>query len=354
MRALESLDKARAINPRHVITFYSQGQIYELMAGRARVRGGDPRPDLARALTAFEGGIAINPGIPTLHNGRGNVLMDQARDAWSRGGAPEPLLDEAQRSFERTIAVAPGQGYGYNNLGEVFLQRAVFQRARGQDVRVSLHAAVGWVQQAIDRSPDQSAFWANLGMAYAMEAGYLLARAVDPEARVALADAAIRRALALSPKDPQARLAEAETQGLRARLLARHGRARPDEIEQAMRSYQKAIEAAPEATVARLAFGQFCRTWAADPPTIEGSADLAIERGLEIVGAVLGTHGRLPDALVLRAGLRLLQARRAGDAPVQRERAVRASEDFTAALAINPALATAWTDDIALAMQLAR
>jgi serine/threonine-protein kinase len=352
-RAMGALVKARAINPRHLVTAFSQGQIYELMAARASARGGDPRPDLARALAALEGGIALNPAIPELHNAHGNVWMDQARDAWSRGAPPESLLEEAQRSFEHAIAVAPGQGYGYNNLGEVFLQRAVFQRALGQDVRANLHAAVRWVQQAIDRSPDQPAFWANVGMAYAIEGAYLLTHEQDPEARLALAAAAIRKALALDPKDPQARLALAETQGLHARLLARQGRARTDELQQVARVYQAAIDVAPEPALPQIALGQFCRAWAADPPRTGGTVDLAIERGLEIVNAVLGTHVRLPDALVLRARLQLLRARRAGDETARREHVVRASEDFTAAQAIHPALANAWTDEVALAAKLA-
>ncbi|HWU89888.1 MAG TPA: hypothetical protein VN253_21650, partial [Kofleriaceae bacterium] len=352
-RALGALEKARAINPRHVVPFFYEGEIYKLRARRARARGGDPGPDLARSVDRYRSGLAISPRLPHLHNGLGNVLIDQAAEAWDRGADPDPLLDQARAAFEQAIAAAPEQGFGHANVGEVLTRRARFQRARGEDPSANLRAAVDALKRALERIPDQPTFWANLGTAHALKAAYELEQGRDPEPSLARAAAAIRTALEKNPKEAQAQLYLAETRGLRARWRARRGGDGDEDFEAAARAFQAAIDQAPEQAEYQLALGHFDRAWAAARRATGRSPAPPLERGLALADRLLATRPTWPDARLLRADLLLEQAQASARADERRALGAKAAEDLAAALAGQPALAGPWRSQAALARRLA-
>nr|MCU0682939.1 protein kinase [Polyangiaceae bacterium] len=81
-KASATLEKARALAPRHVVPYFSGGQVGESRAQLLRDRGQDPRPALEEALALFRQGVAINPSLPYLHNGLGSALVELARAEW--------------------------------------------------------------------------------------------------------------------------------------------------------------------------------------------------------------------------------------------------------------------------------
>jgi eukaryotic-like serine/threonine-protein kinase len=352
-QALDALDKARSINPTHVVPYFYEGEIHTLIAERARLRGVDAGPELVRALEVYEGGLAINPKLPHLHNGIGQVRMDQAKEAWDRGADPDPWLEQARAAFEQAIAMAPDQGFGYNNLGDMLALRARWQRARDEDPSESVRASVAALTQAIQRIPDHAGFRADLGMAYAILAAYELDHGRDPQASLAEASSAIDHALAKNPKNALAQRTLGETRGLRARLRARHGQPGADDFAEATRAFQRSIELAPETLDPQLGFGELCRAWAAVQHELGQDPGPALQRGLELANQVLATHPTWPDARILRASLLVLQAQRSPNGAQQREQAARAAEDFARALAVNPALEKAWKIQAATARRLA-
>ncbi len=352
-QALRALDRARSINPKHVVPYFYEGEIHALIAERTRSRGADDGPDLVRALEMYEAGLVINPRIPHLHNGIGLVRMAQAKAAWDRGADPEPWLDQARAAFEQAIAVAPDQRFGYNNLGEMLALRGRFSRARDKDPSASVRASVAALNQAIQRTPDNAGLWANLGGAYAILAAYELDHGRDPQASLAEASKAIDSALAKNPKDALAQRYLGETRGLRARLQARHDQGGPEDFAEAARAFQTSIDLAPEDLDHQLAFGEFCRAWATGQQDLGREPGPALERGLALANQVLAARPTWPEARILRASLLVLQAQRSPDAAQQREQAARAAEDFTWALAVNPALENVWKSQAALAQRLA-
>jgi len=352
-KALIALDKAKAINPNAILLFNYEGELYKLMAQRARARGGDPDPDLVRSLSWYRAGRAINPKLPYLHNGIGLVLMDQAKDAWDRGANPDPVLDQAQEAFAQAIVVAPDQGEGYGNVGVVHAQRAWFQRARGQDPSTAVRAAVESLKQAIERSPDNSTFRANLGMAHAILAAYDLEHGRDPQPSLVQASEAIREALDKNPKDALAQFYLGETRGLYARLQARRGQGKATNFEQAAQAFQQAIELTLDNQDVQIAFGQFFRAWAVVQQAMGNDPTPSLQRGLALVNQVLATRATWPDARVLRASLLLLQVQSSAPAAQRRAQAASAARDFSKALEINPALDKAWRHQAALAGQIA-
>jgi predicted Ser/Thr protein kinase len=257
-RARGALDKARTLNPQHIVPYFFAAQVHELAAQRRRARGEDARPDLTRALELYRQGLAINPRFPQFLNGAGLILIEQAKESWDRSGDPFPLLEEARATFELAIAAAPQQGFGYHNVSEALLQRAVYERSRGVDSGPSLRAAMEASQKALERIPDFSQPWTNLGRAHVL----LAASELDPRPSLTRASEALQNALTRNASDAEAWQWLGETRALKARWQARQGKARSEDFEEAAHAFQKSLELAPERQEARVAFDHFSQEWA--------------------------------------------------------------------------------------------
>ena len=351
--ALERFDRANALAPAHVVPYYYKGASYALAAQRQRAKGLDAGPLLDHAIAAYDSGIKLNPKLPYLHNGQAAVLAERAQIAWDRGGDPDPWLDRARAAFERAIAEAPDQGLGYNNLGEIFMQRAWFRHARGEDPTTEVAAAERELGRAIDRLPDFAVFWANLGVTHNIAATLALEHGRDPRPDLAIAERAIQSALGKNPREPQAVFALAQVRGIRARYQAQHtrGREAPD-FEAAAREYQRASELAPDHLDYQLDLGHFLCAWAELAGDDGEPRESPLRRGLTVAGGLLAVRDHWPDALVLRARLRLVQSRGARESEQRCKRAAASASDFDAALAVNPQLARVWQVQRAAAHQL--
>ncbi|XXF76238.1 protein kinase [Myxococcaceae bacterium GXIMD 01537] len=336
-RAGAAFEKARALNPQHVVPYFYAGQVHDRLARRLRERGADPRPELSSALSSYQQGLTVNPKLPHLHNGIGVALLLQAEDAWERGETPWPLLEKASASFAQAITVAPAQGFAYLNLGSLHAREARYLLKRGDDPRLSVRAAEMALGQALERMPGSTGPRSLLGTVYVTSADFELGRGRDPEPLLARATEELRRVMEKGSKDAEDWLQLGRAQAVRARWRARLGRARPEDFEEAARSFEKAVELSPDEAEYRLAFGLFCRAWAGWAKQAGQEPSPVLQRGRVLVEQVLKARPGWPEARALRAGLVLAEAT---DAEVRRE--VR--EALTQALASNPYLSHEWKD----------
>lgn len=227
--ALDALDRALAGRP----------DLYEALLGRARALDALKRPEEAEAecLRAIE----LRPADWRGHHARGLMLFlkgryEEALEPWrkvteltpdnatanSNLGATFFNLDrfvEAETVIRRSLAIRPS-AMGYYNLGTLlfFLERyedciIAFEKAvdlnpadpvawgnlgnacrqiAGQEARAAeaLDSAIGLMRERLERSP-------NIGDGWARLAGYLVGRGRREEA-----EAAVSRALTISPRDP--------------------------------------------------------------------------------------------------------------------------------------------------------
>jgi predicted Ser/Thr protein kinase len=343
-QASRALDRATAINPKHVVPYFYGGEIHKLVARRERAAGGDPAPELVRSLEVFRAGLVINPRLPHLHNGIGLVLLEQAKDAWDRGQDPDPFVDQARKSFEEAIASAPDQGYGYDNLGTALATRGWFARARGRDPRPDIESAVAALNQAIERIPNHPAFWADLAMAHSIQAGYRVEQGRDPGPSLRQAHEAASKAISINAADARAQRYLADTLTMRAR---------EDDLANAELAYKNVIDLAPEDQEHQIALGHLYTTWAAIDKRAGRDPEPILRRGLDLAEKLLAIRPSWPDAHILRASLLLERAQTTSRPEEQQDAAKRAADDFAKAIAINPALNQQWGDRAAQAQKLA-
>ncbi|HEX8434570.1 protein kinase domain-containing protein [Archangium sp.] len=351
-QARATLDRARALNPKRVTSYYYGGRIHTMIAQRQRDRGGDARPELATALELYRKGLAINAGLWILHDGVGLILLEQAREAWDHGEEPFPLLDQAQAALAQSIALAPQLGYSYEHVGEVHFWRASYQRARGVDPRASLREAMKAYRQSLDRMPGSSTSWAFLGKAHRTLAAFELEHGRTPQQELARAAEALHTASERNPRDAEAWLQLGELQALEARWQPRQGQARAEKFEEAARSYQRALELEPQRLEARVTFGHFRRAQAAWLKQSGQDPGPSLRRGLELAQGVLAARPEWPEARLLRADLLLALADAATDSEQQRRWRGEALNDIDKALALNPHLEQTWKSQRLLVQRL--
>ncbi len=351
--AIAALDKAGAKNPGQVVGFIYSGDAHSLAAERIRARGGDPRPELARALALYRQGLVINPNLAYLHNGVGAVLLQEALEAWDHGESPEPRLRDAQRAFEEAMRVAPDQGFGLINVGEVLATLAQRKLDAGDDPAAAAAAALPVIQRSIAALPDMAPAHLNLGKVYTVLASYDLEKGRSPDANVDLAEKALTEALT---RDPDAVLAHrllAEARALRGRYRAEHRQDVSDDLAAATQAYEKALALAPDDSDVLVSFGHFCRLRAHIEQKGGGASRPWLERGLTLVERMLSRRPRSPDGLMLRGSLRLAQTRGANGEEGSKA-AAEALSDLNAALAANPNLRARWSQVAAAAQNLTR
>ncbi len=347
-RAREALERARGIDPGNYVSCFYGGQVHEWRARRRYNRGGEPEPDLGKALELYRQGLAINSRIPQLHNALGGALLWRAELAWEEGGEFSPWLDEAQAAFEQAQVIAPRQAFAYNNLGELYATRALFQHRRGEDPSASARAAQEAYGQALERIPRHTQFLANQAKIHQLLAASALSRGADPNPELTRAHERLREVLELNPRMGYALRYLGETHAVRARWLASQGRARGEDFEEAARAFERALEADPEWQEYRLAAGALHRDWAEWQARNGGDPTPLLRRGLELAEATLSARPRWAYAQALRASLLMALAETPVSPAQQQAWRSEAQEWLERALTRNPHLAAEWNGRLSM------
>lgn len=202
-RAIETLERGRALQPQSLVPDFHQGDAYAARALRAAARGADPEPDRVAAIARYQHGLTINPDMALLHNGIAIVEIERGLDLLRGGIDPTAIFERAAASATRAIAVAPDQGWGYNNLSESWLYRAQWLLTQQQPATAAIDAAVAAIGHALAMNAEHPQLLLN-----AARIDVLRAQAATPRDR-ATALARARASLA------RAEAAKADSDGLR-------------------------------------------------------------------------------------------------------------------------------------------
>jgi tetratricopeptide (TPR) repeat protein/predicted Ser/Thr protein kinase len=305
-----AFEKARSINPKEKMTYLSAGRYHQMLARRLRTRGGDPIPALTRALEWYRQGLTLVPDKQGLYEGMGMALQEQARETWDRSGDPLPVLDQAREAFERAISVKAGTFEYYMGLGTLLAQRARYLRARGEDPGPSVREAEELVKRGFEKWQDEPGLSVILGSVHVTRAGFSVDRGRAPGPDLARAEEELRHALTRKPNEKAFLQREAEAwfqlgqaQALRAKWQARSREARVGDFEEAVKSYEKAIELEPDELEYLLRLGYHCATWATWQKQAGEKHGLVLERGMELAEQILKVRPNWTEAQDLHASL---------------------------------------------------
>ncbi|MCE9575398.1 MAG: serine/threonine protein kinase [Deltaproteobacteria bacterium] len=341
-RAIDALEKGRALDPGGFAAAFYEGQAYARLADRQGARGEDPAPARARAIAMYELGLTVAPRASLLWNGISMVSTAQAKDAWARGDAPDLAHVRAITAATQAIAVAPDQAFGYNNLGVALLERAMSERSRGRDPRPAAGAAIAAFDRALGLMPDTPTILANLAAVRVVVAAAEVDRGVDPRAGLTLAQGEIGRALAQDPTFAPAVKLRAEVFATLARWQALSRPLTAGSFEAIAAAYREAIALDPTDLGAQLAFGGVCRRWADAALTAGVDPAAAIAEGLAVAERLCAARPQWSAACALRAGLRVARGKRRASTAAEQADAAQAAEELARYFASDRNLAQEW------------
>ncbi len=220
-QALETLRKARDLNPQYVQAYFYEARVHTHQANRRRKQGGDPRPELKAAIALYEHALGINSKLPYLVYNVGLSLVELAAAEWENKGDPFSLLDQAQEKFEQAIALAPRDPRAHHNLGWVHAQRAEYRRQRREDPGPSVQAARKSFEKALELAPKLAFPWVDLGRVHYTQAAFESDHRRDPRPSLKQATDSLQRALALEPHHAEGREFREKVRQLQERWATR-------------------------------------------------------------------------------------------------------------------------------------
>jgi len=338
-RALEVLDRAHTLNPRHFVPLYVQGKVRYSQALLKQERGEEPGPDLQASLEANRRGLAINAEVPHLHNGIGVAQLLAARAAWERGQDPLPALAAAELAFRRAMAVAPGQVLGYLNLGDLLIWKA--RHGLGPHAPAGTQAIEALLRRSLAVAPGDPGTLATQGRLAALRLEELGHRPGDFRPSLAAGEAALGAVLHRQPRHRDALLYLGELRSATARLKAHRGLAGPEDFQAADQALARALEATPGSQEALLTRAALALDWARWEQARAQDPTPRLAQGEAQLDQLARLHPGLGEALALRGALKLAEAQSRG--PAARNRSAReAHQAFQEALTRNRHLEPIW------------
>jgi serine/threonine-protein kinase len=323
-----ALQKARALNPRHLNLAEHEATYHEQLARRARARGEDPREHWKNSLASYQQGLAVDPSSDSLLVGTGQIMAQLAQAEREHGGETSQLLDDARVLFDNVTRLAPTKYVAHSSLGELLAWRAVYQLADGENPTDHVHAAIKAYEQAMKLVPEHGQPQSALGWCWKILAEYEMKEGKDPSKSLAKASARLEAALRLNPRNLHTFIRLAEVQKLAART-----KAHPEGFELARTTLQRALDLTPNDQDIRLGLGQLYREQA----SFQKEPLATLEKGLALAQPLAQQYPNWGEALLLRANLTL--ARLEVTARPDPQALEQARQDMDRALKLNRHLA---------------
>jgi eukaryotic-like serine/threonine-protein kinase len=216
--------------------------------------GTDLGPLYAEARAACDGALQVDPDLAEVHGKLANIHRYWANHLMMRGSDPLDALALATRSADVAIGLDGRNRRAHGNRGIAFRLRAAWEMNHGLDPKPSLDAALASLGRAAELVPDAGSF-NDLGNAFVTRAEAAWARGGDPRPDLQQAYARYDRALQLVPDYGYAHANRGLAFADQARYEMDHGHDAGSSLSEAVRSLQRSVELLPqlEGTHTRLA-----------------------------------------------------------------------------------------------------
>ena len=198
--AAKSLEEATRLNPENTSAYNNLGFLCELQGEHEMYQlGRDPRPAFAKGVAALEEVLRRNPDHAVARMNLGDTLFGQA--LYERGtGAPwRDSLRRARESYRESLR-ANDEDYGpWLALGRTWTFEAEDRAPAGESADEAVAGAERAVRKAEALAPDSAAVLVARAGMDTLKASRAIALGADPERLFLAAEAALRKAAALEP-----------------------------------------------------------------------------------------------------------------------------------------------------------
>jgi serine/threonine-protein kinase len=308
-------------------------------------QGADLAPLYEEARGACEAALQVDPEQADVHARLAIVHRFWANSLSMRGTDPLEALDRAAQSADRAIALDPASRRGHGNRGVAYRQRAAWEMNHGVDPSRSLGEALRSLGRAAELTPDAGSL-NDLGNAYVTRAEATWAGGGDPRPDLQQACARYDQALGLVPDYGYAHANRGLAFTDRAGYELEHAHDAGASLAEAVKSLQRSVELLPQldGTHTRLAGALLL------------AAEQALERGQDPADPLDRARAQLreaaainpkpgPETRVLEGTAALAEARAQllRGAPARAAAAVASAQaHLRAALAVDPRRAEAY------------
>ncbi len=245
--AVKALEQATRLNPENTSAYNNLGFVSELQGEHEMYAlGRDPRPAFARAVAALEEVLRRNPDQAVARMNLGDTLFGQA--LYERGtGAPwRDSLRRARGSYRKSLRANEEDYSPWLALGRTWTFEAEVRVPAGESADEAVVGAERAVRQAEALAPEAAPVLVGRAEVDTLKASREIALGANPEGLFAAAEAALRKAAALEPdaSDWQVDLARA-LEPWSAWQLAHRPAAAAATIARGAKAARRALELSP-------------------------------------------------------------------------------------------------------------
>ena len=327
--AAHYFDHASQLGPGNYLPAFYQGMVYKTMGATALNSGGDPRPDLEKAIEHFARGARLRPGMFQFSLGQAsaNILLGQRM--FERGSDWRVPLKQCYALLEQAAEAAPNVGLIYQNRAIAYQMDGFYLCRTGQNPAEVLDKCVADIRHARQLG-DQVFFPFLHAQAELVRAEWALQSDGEMEPHLERARQLLDEAAALDPGFTSLCRGRGFAHLLQARALERAGKDPRDQYQEALTAFaeededpQSQLEAATAAIYAARYLNHCC----------PGETAAVLSSGIEHIEALLQQNPTLAEARAIQATLLQLAE------PSKSAQTTRQLQD---ALQDNPHLAYLW------------
>ncbi|MBI2838181.1 MAG: protein kinase [Acidobacteria bacterium] len=306
--AIRSCEEAQRLNPRFTAAHITAGTVF-LQKGKHELNtGADAQQSFLKANEQYSEAVELNPNQAVSFNQLGNSFLMMGKYEMDHGRDPVGSLEKAVESYQRSRQLNPNLFLPCDNLGHTFLYLGIYLALQGRDPSDAFRQGLEHLDRSIALNPEHAETFFHMIDIYIQWIEWDLA---GDKVRFELFDHArrlVQKTLRVNPmSSPNSgssaymRLGQLSTLDARARNL--RGRLALDSIEGAEAYLRRAGELNPRDSEVVLAMADLCR-WKVD--LFRGDAarrSAALEQGLLHADDAASMNPALAEAHAIKGTL---------------------------------------------------
>lgn len=341
-KAIEAGQRAVEVNPKNARAYLYLGDALWLKARYESSISLETTKTIAEAIDVLKQSAALDPGDPGSYVLIGNMYYTQADRDFSGGKNPGPNLDQAIAVYKEAVKREDLRN-PVNNIGSAYMTKGDYEYQSGVDPLPSLNSAIQYFKLAYRDNWQFPVAHLNAAWAYRLMAQYAIENGADPSNYLGRAREELKIAFDQSPKSFNLALEKSRCELAAARWAVKNGSDPALFFQESENYVRKSIELNPENADAYLTLAQL-HSWKAqwrfaDKPF----AGKEVDSGLEAAAKALSIRPDFAEVMATQARLYFMKTRiKPGDALTLQKN----QQLLKKALELNPLLTREYASDL--------